>query len=267
MKYLLLISLISLNVFAEIDETIIQAPLKDSNEETLYATSCRTRDHERWDVCYNLHKDKTLSMKSFKFDNLGENKIVPKSGFGLGRMFEFMFEDKARSDLGLLVWDMPDEYESHGHLKLMMFFPRNNLPAINYKSNDTEDLVIVTLPNGEEITFNGKSKEIVSGVLKEYPMAQDADGNGLEPKFDYTGNGVMLWAHRLNDYPVGVTNQTRAKQMAYAIKKNHKLCKIPAADLWYTDTAKGGNVLFNKAYVTDMAFDQVLKKKCGFSLF
>lgn len=259
--------LISPILHAEFDETIIQAPRKESNEEVLGPTICRTRDHLRWDVCYSKNDDNTETMKSFKFTNYGENVIVPTPGFGVGRLFEFNFEDQARSDLNLLLWDMPDEYESHGHLKMMMFFPRTHLFAINYVSNDVEDLVNVTLPNGELVSFNGKTYEIVSGVLNEGPMAQDKDGNGLEPNVNYTGNGVVVWAHRLNDYPVGVSDSTRKKQTAYIAKKGYPLCKVSASDLWYTDASKGGNVMFNKSYVTDIAFDKYLLKKCKFSMF
>lgn len=270
MKFTLLLglTLLSQMTFADYDETQISKPQKDSDELSLGPTICRTRTHLRWDVCYRKITDDIESMISFRFDNNGPNTIVPTPGFGVGRSYEFMFEDFARSDLGLLVWDMPDEVESHGHLKLMMFFPRTNLWSVNYQSDDHKDVVNVTTPNGEKIVFNGKTKEIVDGVLKEYPMAQDAEGNGLEPKFDYTGNGVLLWAHRLNDYPVGVAKTAADKnQKAYIQKKGKKLCSVKASDLWFTDSTKGGNVFFNKKYVTDQEFDKYVQKKCGFSIY
>jgi hypothetical protein len=269
MKNIFLLSslLLSLNTFADYDETSITAPLKDKDESSLLSTSCRTRDHLRWDVCYNIQSDDSLTMKSFKFSNDGENTIVPKSGFGVGRSFEFMFEDFARSDLGLLIWDMPDEVESHGHLKLMMFFPRVILPSIRYESDSEKDLVIVTLPNKEEVTFNGKTKEVVSGVLTEAPMTQDSDGNGLEPALKYTGSGVVVSAHRLNDYPVGVNADTRKNQKATISKKGYKDCLVSVSDLWYTDANRGGNVLFNPKYAKDADFNTYVKRKCGFTIY
>lgn len=257
----------SLNIFADYDETILQAPSKDSDDLPLTSTICRTREHLAWDVCYNRFNDNSEKMKSFKFTNVGENKIVPQSGFGVGRDFEFQFEDHARSDLGLFLWDMPDETESHGHLKLMMFFPRKYMFAANYVQDAEKDIINVTLPTGELVTFNGKTREIISGVLTEGPMRQDADGNGLEPDVKYTGDGVVIWAHKLNDYPVGVTESSRKNQTAYIQKKNKPLCKVKVSDLWYTDEAKGGNVLFNKNYITDEALDKFIVKKCKFSMF
>ena len=258
----------NIKVFAQddFDETLIQAPKVDSNEEYLRPSTCRTRDHLRWDVCFNKFENGELKMKSFKFSNTGENKIVPKSGFSIGRDFEFMFEGQARSDLGLLVWDSPDEIESHGHLKLMMFFPRDIMPAIRYEADNQKDIVIVTLPTKEEVVFNGKSNELISGVLSEDPIQTDANGAALNPGFHYQGKGVMIEAHALANYPVGfAAEQAKAKVTIY--KKGYAECKVPVKDLWYTDDNKGGNVLFNKKYITDAAFDKYVKSKCHFSIY
>lgn len=249
------------------DETKIQAPLFDSNEERLETTVCRTRDHLRWDYCSTRYQNGEEQMKNFKFTNWGENKIVPKAAFGVGRDFEFQFEGFARSDLGLLIWDMPDEYESHGHLKLMMFFPRTVMPAIRYVSDAEKDWVIVTLPTKEEVVFNGKSYEVISGVLNEFPIKQDSNGAALSPGLVYTGSGVVVEANRLADYPVGLAAQQGKNNSATIRKKGFKDCKIPVKDLWYTDDSKGGNVFFNKKYVTDAAFDKLLKQKCKFSMY
>ena len=248
------------------DETIVQAPLKDSNEERLMGTVCRTRNHLRWDFCSNRDDDGNELMKSFKFTNYGGNNSVPMEGFGVGREFEFMFEDLARSDMGLLVWDSPDEVESHGHLKLLTFFPREVLPAIRYESDSEKDVVIVTLPTREEVVFNGKTKEIVSGALKEVPLSQDRSGAALNPGVSYEGSGVVIETHALADWPVGIA-QAEAGNSAIIKKKGFKNCTVPVKDLWYTDHSKGGNVFFNKKYVTDVAFDSFLKKRCKFSMY
>lgn len=253
-------------VITNYDETKIQAPFTDSDEETLRSTSCITRDHERWDVCFSRYENGDEQMRSFKFMNEGVNKIVPRSGGEIGREFEFLFEGFARSDLGLLIWDIPDEHESHGHLKLMKFFPRLVMPAIRYVSDSQKDLVIVTLPTKEEVIFNGKTKEVVAGVMTEGAMKQDADGNAINPDLTYTGKGVVVSADRINDYPVGISAQSK-NNLATIKKKGFKDCKIPVKELWYTDDSKGGNVFFNKKYVTDEAFDQLLKEKCRFSMY
>lgn len=257
---------LSLNASAEHDETLIQPPVKESNEVSLYATSCRTRSHLRWDVCYSVDRDDNYRMTSFKFRNAGINKIVPMEGFGVGRDYEFQFEDLARSDMGLLLWDAPDEIESHAHLKIMVFFPRDIMPAVRYESDAQKDTVTVTLPTGEEVIFNGKTKEVISGVLSEGPIKQKADGSAIAPDVEYTGSGVVVEATALADWPVGYMEQMASKIVSIK-KKGYKTCQVPGKELWYTDHTKGGNVLFNKKLMANDAFDAYVNKRCGFSIY
>lgn len=262
----LLTLLISSTAFAEFDETLIQAPFKESNEAGLYGTSCRTRNHLRWDICYNVNQDDSMVEKSFKFQNNGKNKIVPMEGFGVGREYEFMFEDMARSDLGLLLWDAPDEYESHAHLKMMYFFPREILPAVRYESDADKDLVIVTLPTKEEVVFNGKTKEVISGALVEGPMRQTANGTAVAPDVQYNGSGVVVEASAVADWPVGFEGD-RANRIVSIKKKGFKTCLVPGKELWYTDHSRGGNVFFNKKLISNEAFDKFTKARCGFGIY
>lgn len=260
MKVFLFFIFIVNNVMAGFDETKIQVPLKDSNEEKLSPTICRSSENELWDLCSSIINDQKETPKNFKLLNPGGNVAVPQSGNLVGREFTFMFQDLARSDLGLLIWDIPDEDTNHGHLKLMMFFPREILPAIlEDKANHT---IKVTLPNREVVVFNSTTKEIISGVLKEAPMDQDNSGNAISPLVNYTGNGVIIEANKLNEYPVG-----SIKNMAIIKKRGHSDCKVSVKELWYTDKNKGGNVYFNKNFVTDFAFDQFLKTRCKFSIY
>jgi hypothetical protein len=252
--------------FTPFDETQIQAPYIDSNEQSLQSELCRTRQHSRWDYCSITNDFGEEQMNRFTFTNWGENKIVVKSQFGVGRDFEFLFESYARSDLGMLIWDAPDQFESHGHLKLMKFFPRLVMPAIRYIADLEKDIMIVTLPTREEVVFDSQSKVIIGGVLNEAPIKQDVEGNALIPDVTYTGSGVVVEANRLNDYPVGFSQKSK-NNMATIKKKGHKDCKILAKKLWYTDYNKNGNVFFNKKYSTDKAFDTFLKKECKFSIY
>lgn len=253
-------------VITDFDETKIQIPFVDSNEEILINSVCRTRENSGWDYCSTRYENGEEQMKSFRFTNWGENRIIPKKGFNISRDIKFMFEGFARSDLGMLIWDMPDEIESHGHLKLMMFFPRYIMPAIRHSLNFKNNSLIVTLPNKEEIIFDSKSKEVIGGVIKEGPIKQDQNGNAIKPDFVYAGTGVVLEANRLNDYPVGFKAQSK-NNLATIKKKGHKDCQISVKNLWYTDDNKGGNVFFNKKYVTDESFDQLLREKCHFSMY
>lgn len=265
----ILILLTSVSTFAELpefDETLVRAPLKESNEMSLYAGGCMTRDHLRWDMCYTIDQQNTYFPRSFLFSNLGGNASVPNEGFSVRRSFEFNFEDLARSDMSLLIWDSPDEIESRGHLKLMTFFPRDVMPAIRYESDSTKDILIVTLPTREEVIFNGKTREIISGALTEGPMKQTNNGSATSPDVQYNGTGVVVESSALADWPVGFEGDLATKTVTIK-KKGEKTCFVYGRDLWYTDYTKGGNVFFNKNLYTNAAFDKYLKKNCGFSIY
>lgn len=262
----LMMLVISASAFAEFDETLIQAPIKESNEAILFAGGCTTKDHLRWDMCYSIDRDYVYTPRSFQFANDGGNAAVPNTGFSVSRSFEFNFEDMARSDMGLMIWDSPDENESHGHLKLMTFFPRDIMPAIRYEADADKDIVIVTLPTREEVIFNGKTREIISGALTEGPMRQTISGAATAPDIQYAGSGVVVEASSLASWPVGFEGEASAKYVTIK-KKDHKTCSVLGRDLWYTDHSKGGNVFFNKKLYANDAFDAYVKKNCGFSIY
>lgn len=266
--FILILLFSSSQILADFDETQIQFPINESNEEILYGISCRTRDHLYWDVCYSINPQDERLMKSFKFINTGGNVTVPNSGITVGREYEFSFEGLARSDMNLLIWDAPDEIENHVHLKIMYFFPRIIMPAIRIEMADPENKrLIVTLPTEEEVIFNEKSREIISGALKETPMKQSPDGSALAPGVNYTGKGVVVEASAQAQWPIGnIANDTRIKIVTIK-KKGYKNCLVPDKELFYTDSKKGGNIFMNKKYITDNAFDLYLKKQCGFSIY
>ena len=256
--------LFSCSAFAEFDETQIQVPINESNEEILFGTTCRSRDH--WDICFSINLLDQRKMRSFKFMNTGGNPTVPQSGVMIGRDYEFNFEGLARSDMSLLVWDSPDENESHGHLKLMYFFPRDIMPAIRFDDSQGLKTLVVTLPTREEVVFNESTHEVISGALSEAPVKQTSGGHAVAPSVNYIGKGVVVEASALANWPVGFTGD-RASKMVLIKKTGHKNCIVPGKELFYTDESKGGNVFFNKKYINDKTFDSYVQNRCGFSIY
>lgn len=256
--------LFSTAAMAEFDETQIQAPIKESNEEILHGSACNSREH--WDICFSINPDDVRTMRSFKFSNVGINPTVPSEGFSVGRDYEFNFEGLARSDMSLLVWDSPDENESHGHLKLMYFFPREIMPAIRFDDSQGLSTLVVTLPTREEVIFNQKTHEVISGALSEAPIKQTSSGHAVAPAVNYKGRGVVVEASAQADWPVGFTGD-RASKTVLIKKTGYKNCIVPGKELFYTDSSKGGNVFFSKKYITDAAFDSYVQGRCGFSIY
>lgn len=273
----ILLSLINLSVgasslgyfSADYDETLSNPPEKIQNELPLFPTLCQGREKGLWDLCFSIIKDsdnrdeREYRPKYFKIRNNGGNPTFPPTGWMVGRDFEFQFEDLAQSDLGLLVWDMPDDYDNHGHMMLMIFLPRKVIPSVQYES---ENKIKVTLPTEETVIFNANTKEIISGVLKESPLKTNSNGVAQRPGVNYTGNGLVIVASRVANYPVGdeftAASKRQARNYADIIYRGKTLCQIPVKDLWYTDYNKNGQVLLKDPYASDDKLVSFIEKKC-----
>lgn len=252
-------------------------PFREKLESDLKTQACRTNE-AGIDYCAITMPDGNRELSEFSITNKGGNSVVKTSGEAhINRKFGFSFEGLARSDMHLMVVDSPDDYTSNSTYNMLMFFPRTKLPSIKTVGDEHH----VTLPTGEQVVFDKNTGIIKSGVLKEKPMEQlpvragcdysqkacgrKAVGNVV----DYQGEGVVIKIHKSGDLPMGdreVAGKPVKNPDIAVIQKKGQTCKIPVADLWYTDYKKGGQVLFKPEYSTDEAFDQVLKKKCGFSM-
>ncbi len=251
------------------DETISAYPEKTNNELPLLPTLCQSREKGLWDLCFSITKDSDIRddreyrAKSFKLRNSGGNPTFPQTGWMVGRDFEFQFEDLAQSDLSLLVWDMPDDYESHGHLMLMTFLPRKVVPSVQYESVNK---IKVTLPTEEIVIFDANSKEIISGALKEGPVKINSNGISLRPSITYIGKGLAIVASRVANYPVGdelvASTKRQARNNADIIYSGKTICQIPVKDLWVTDSSKKGQVLLKSQFATDASLISFIEKKC-----
>jgi hypothetical protein len=207
-------------------------------------------------------------VEGFSITNDGPNDIVIGQKPSLQREIKFLYPDRARSDIKLVIWDSPDGRNSHLTISVMLFFPRTILPSIKKIGEELE----VTLPNKEIIRFNAKTHEVSGGVFEEGPIAQRPNGKAFPPNIKYTGNGVMIRADKSGDLPYGdieLPNGKSAPSISTAIvsKKGFKDCSIPAKDLWYTDHQKGGIIFIKPNLASDEGMDAFIKKKCGFSLY
>ncbi len=251
------------------DETLVQPPLLQSNQESLDSNpiKCMARDHLLWNNCYNIGKaENVLVPLSFNFTNEGGNSAVPKTSEA-SRKYSFEYQGAALSDMSLLIWDLPNSKFSNGQMKLMTFFPRDVMPAIR-KSDTNPDILIVTLPTREEVLFNSKTKEVISGALQEGPIKETSSGAAIAPDVEYTGSGVVVESSARGEFPVGFEgNRNDNKKTVTIKKKGEKTCTVPEKDLWYTDKSKGSNNFFNKDLYTNEAFDTYVKQKCNFSIY
>lgn len=201
------------------------------------------------------------SVVGFSFSNLGTNRVVPKPaeiGEGPQRDWSFEFDERARQDIQLQVTDVPNSNLSQLMESYFYFFPRVNLPAIQWPAPDSPEqgVFTVVLPTGEKVLFNTQSKEVVSGVLTETrPIDLRADRFSRQfAGIKYSGTGVMIRVDKRGADP-------RLKNTAL-ISKGAKTCKVPTTELFNQDVTSRVEFIFP----TDGEFNEFLKKRCQIQL-
>lgn len=195
----------------------------------------------------------------FDFSNRGGNRILPRRYDSsrnqfFGRDFQFRFDERARQDIHLMISDWAPSRDGQFRLSELMnsiflFFPRRLLPAIV----DAEGNTVVTLPTDEEVAFNGKSGEILSGALTEEPVDLQPDRAARNfPRINYTGKGIVVRADARGSDP-------RLNGTA-TITSSGNECRVPTNDLWHAN----GAVRFK--FAIDEEFQRWLLSRCNFGL-
>lgn len=236
-------------------ESIISPPARDTILPHVPGSSLTISSIGNYDLSIN---ETTREVIGFDLYNHGANRIIPKEseiGMGPDRQYSFSFQDRARQDIILMVSDSPSEYLSHRMESYFYFFPRVNLPAIQWDETDpTKPNATVTLPTGEPVTFNGKTMEVIGGVLEELAPI-DLNPDRFKRKFAqirYQGQGLMIRVDRRGADPRLGTTAT--------LTLGSKTCKLPSALLFNQDPQSQVEFLFP----TDEEFNSFVKKKCGF---
>lgn len=252
-------------------ESIIGTPERDLASRRLeYNTMIASRPAEPPYPGWQYRNTRQGKIVGFEFSNHGGNRILPprrdaaKNQF-FTRDFQFRFDERARQDIHLFVMDWVPSRDRQFRLSeimnsLMHFFPRNYLPAIIHLKNRN----LVTLPTGEEIEFDAKTNEILSGVLSEAPVDLSPDRAIRKfPGIAYHGKGVMVRADsRGTDPRIGTTATIMTGTPLPNCDKgiNCRQCEVPSRDLWDQSAA----VRFK--FSTDQDFDRFLIMRCGFGL-
>jgi hypothetical protein len=217
---------------------------------------------------YRMNRENRIV--GFEFSNHGGNRILPqrydiRKNLLFTRDFQFRFDDRARQDIHLAITDWVPSADHQFRLSELMnsvmhFFPRNYLPAIT----SLDGRYLVTLPTGELIQFDARTREIVSGVLSEAPVDLTPNRGARKfPRVGYGGKGVVVRANaRGADPRIGTMATITTGSPAADCAKDKKCdrCQVPSRELW----TQNGAVRFK--FSTDADFDRYLRARCGFGL-
>ena len=206
----------------------------------------------------------------FSFENMGDNRVVSlKNNKHVQRTFNFDYLEQARQNLGLMVDDIPNHTVSHTMHSLFMFFPRKNMFVVEQLTGT----INVTLPTGEKVIFQKESKEIVDGVFREGPVDVSKDRFKRQyADLKYQGKGVILRANARGQSPQLGEYEDSAIDLDYGLKGSTDVllfngatgqrCRRPKIDFW--EPLDVTPIEFK--FPTDEAFDEYLKKNCGWGL-
>ncbi len=241
---------------SELPESILSSPEQDTILPSI-AGDTYDRTSSTGDYMVSIH-EKTNRVVGFTLSNEGPNAIIPhhgEIGEGPDREFGFHFQDRARQNIYINITDSPTAFLSQRMESYLYFFPRTYLPAIASSETSGSKILSVTLPTGESAQFNAETREIVGGVLQELaPIDLGPDRFKRKfAQFQYHGTGVMIRVDRRGADPRLGTIAT--------ITQGQKSCKIPSALLFNQDEHSEVEFL----YPSDAGFNELLKKKCGFS--
>ena len=215
---------------------------------------------------WQYRKNPRGQIVGFEFSNRGGNRILPER-FDIGknkqftRDFQFRFDERARQDIHLTITDWAPSRDKQFRLSelmtsILLFFPRSYIPAIAAVGASS----VVTLPTGEEVQFDAKTHEIVSGVFAEAPVALSAP---RFPAVEYLGKGVTVRVNARGTDPriaTVATITTGSPDPNCANGQPCNQCQVPARELW----EQKGAVRFK--FPTDDEFDRYLRARCGFGL-
>jgi hypothetical protein len=252
-------------------ESVLSAPetalasAKVKYDTVVLSRSLETPVSSGWQ--YRIDREKKII--GFEFSNRGGNAILPErydieKNRLFTRDFQFHFQDRARQDIHLLLADWAPSRDRQFRLSelmnsIMLFFPRNYLPAIAHSG----ERYVVTLPTGEEVEFDALTRQVLGGVFTEAPVDLHPDKTARKfPGVNYIGKGVMIRANaRGTDPRLGTMATITAGSPASNCEGTGcNRCQVSSKELW----EQNGAVRFK--FSTDEEFDRYLSVRCGFGL-
>jgi hypothetical protein len=247
-----------------VPETELASP-KINYDTVLLERVFTPKVHAGW----QYRKDRQNRIVGFEFSNRGGNRILPQrydiaKNLLFTRDFQFRFDDRARQDIHLFISDWAPSRDKQFRLSeimnsIMLFFPRNNLPAIAVSGQR----YVVSLPTGEQVDFDAKTLEVLAGVFAETAVDLNPDRKARKfPGINYLGKGVTVRADaRGVDPRIGTTATiTTGMPAADCQGPDCRQCQVPSKELWH----QGGPVRFK--FSTDADFDRYISSRCGFTI-
>jgi hypothetical protein len=224
-------------------------------------------------VKYLFYKpDEGKEVVGFSLTNSGSNQINPigLKKPGAFRNYTFSFADRARENIYLAVNDdvkISRRYSQDNMFREMHFFPRKVIPAI--EKYDQGRQLKVTLPTGEPVLFDAKSKEISAGVLREMPIDFTVNRHERKnPELVYKGKNLAITVAQRGESArrAKVWGQVKFAEVHYP-KKYDRACRVSPKYIWDQSPKKGDSEpKLTMLHATDHELFSMIEDKCGWDL-
>lgn len=185
----------------------IGARYVDGNYEKLIFKDSRNQEY---------NKGVRITMK-------GPNNMAPNTADGpTDRTWDFISDDNALNSTYIQITDQPTPGTlSHLMETIFVLIPRKETPRAETKGDE----IHVTLPTGEMVIYDAKTKLIKKGAMSEKPI--DTNPNRFLRKFttDYVGEGISIRVDRRGGDP-------RTGSGNVVITQKGRTCTLPKSHVW-----------------------------------
>jgi hypothetical protein len=160
------------------------------------------------------------------------------------RFWELASINNAFNETYLVMEEATGGPDSHNVKSYMFILPRKTVPSVRVEGES----IITTLPTGETVTMNKRSRAIVSGALTEGPIDMGTDRfTKRPPNIHYSGSGISIRLNHRFEHPL-TSSETAT------VKQGSRSCNVPRAALF---DAEG-----NLKTTTDASLVTVLNQSC-----
>lgn len=208
----------------------------------------------------------------FSLVNQGSAHINPRglTRSGAIRKYSFFYPDRAKENIHLEITDdvhLSGRFSHDNMFRELHFFPRRQLPGVDLVAAGAR--LQVTLPTGEPLVFDARSKEILDGVLEEEPIDFNRNRHArANPRVRYQGRYLMITVAQRGEAPrrAKVWGRTKYAEVHYPAKYSQP-CRLSPRYIWDQRPRPGdSDPTLTMLHHSDASLFALVEKRCGWDL-
>lgn len=180
-----------------------------------YVNNCQDGDSGA-SAGWNFNQDPTHPML------LGVRTPYPNSTGLVTRFWELVSRNQAFNETYLVMEESAGGPDSHNVKSYMFIIPRTTVPSVRTEGEN----IIATLPTGETVTMNKRTRAILGGALTEGAPDLGMDRfTRRPPNIHYSGTGISIRLNHRFEHPL-TSSETAT------VKQGNRSCNVPRTALF-----------------------------------